>query len=222
MTALARSNDRAHHGSYSCKTTTTLVDGGAIFGPFTLKALATYRASAWVWSPIAITAHLNVSDYVDKWVLSKHVAIPANVWTKITASPGDETCDGVVDAAHTTSIRLLVFSDQPTTFYVDDVLVEQLSPVPTAPRVTFRERDGDKIAEPIAYAYRLSVVTYASQTPDPAATLAALVAQKPGGIVLDYHVATGQDYTALKSGTATYATLKTKYPDYIAVVTDEP
>jgi hypothetical protein len=91
-----------------------------------------------------------------------------------------------------------------------------------ARKVTLRERDGDKALEPIAYAYRLTVTTYASQTPDPAATLAALLAQKPGGLVLEFHTAIGQDYATVKSRFATYAALDAAYPDYLAVATDEP
>lgn len=43
--------------------------------------------------------------------------------------------------------------------------------------VDFNERDGS--------AYRLGVLTTPSETPDPAATLAASLSQKPAGIVLD-------------------------------------
>lgn len=90
--------------------------------------------------------------------------------------------------------------------------------------VVFRERDGANMGHPTApdYAYCLSVITYDSQTPDPAATLQALLAQKPGGIVLNYRTAPGQDYLTLKTNYATYLAVKTAYVDYAAVRDDEP
>ena len=40
--------------------------------------------------------------------------------------------------------------------------------------------------------------------------------------MLAYNEAAGQDYQALKLGNATYTAVKTKYPSYIGVVTDQP
>jgi hypothetical protein len=87
--------------------------------------------------------------------------------------------------------------------------------------VVFRERDHDPADTP-AYAYYLTVITYTSETPDPTATLNALLAQKPGGIVLSYRTAAGQDYTSLAAAYASYAAVTAAYPDYAAVHTDEP
>lgn len=50
-------------------------------------------------------------------------------------------------------------------------------------RVRVKERDGS--------AWRMTVITYQSQTPNPAATEAAIRSQKPIGIVLTYLVAQG-------------------------------
>lgn len=46
-------------------------------------------------------------------------------------------------------------------------------------------------------AYRLRVVTYTSQTPDSDATLAAILRQKPAGIVLEYDVVDADSIDAL-------------------------
>lgn len=54
---------------------------------------------------------------------------------------------------------------------------------PNTDRVEILERDGG--------AYRVTVATYTSQTPDPAAVLAALLEQKPAGLVLTYVVSPG-------------------------------
>lgn len=81
--------------------------------------------------------------------------------------------------------------------------------------VVFRERwQGN--------AYELNVVTYAAETPNVAATEAALIAQKPAGIVLLYATHAGQDYASLKAGNANYATVNTKYPDYESVKVAQP
>lgn len=47
------------------------------------------------------------------------------------------------------------------------------------------------------YAYYLQVRTLASETPDPAASLAASISQKPAGIILQYSDVTGEDYQDL-------------------------
>jgi hypothetical protein len=59
--------------------------------------------------------------------------------------------------------------------------------------------------------YTLEVVTLTGETPDPAATRAAILAQKPGGIVLAYRTVAGQDWQGVTAKTwrqarATYAT----------------
>jgi Phage tail protein (Tail_P2_I) len=87
--------------------------------------------------------------------------------------------------------------------------------------VFLTERDHDPADTP-DYAYYLSVVTYAGQTPDPGMTERALLAQKPGGIVLTYTVVDGQIYDQVRTRFATYADLRAGYPDYQAVWTDTP
>ena len=70
-------------------------------------------------------------------------------------------------------------------------------------------------------AYYVKVRTYASDTPDPAATLRALISQKPGGLVLDYAAITGQTYGDVKARYATYADVTGFYTDYLAVKQDD-
>jgi hypothetical protein len=62
--------------------------------------------------------------------------------------------------------------------------------------------------------YNMEVITYTSETPDPVAAAAALLAQKPAGIVLHYIVQDGQDYTALRAGNATYLAMRNKFATY--------
>lgn len=70
--------------------------------------------------------------------------------------------------------------------------------------VYFRERDGGD-------AYALEVVTLTGETPDSATTLAALMAQKPGGIVLRYRTVAGQDWQAVKDSGQTWRNVRTNY-----------
>jgi len=82
--------------------------------------------------------------------------------------------------------------------------------------VLLGEREGGGTSSP-DYAYYLSVFTYASETPNPAATQAALIAQKPAGIVLVYATVSGQTYGTLHANYATYAAVKAAYTDYNAL-----
>jgi hypothetical protein len=88
--------------------------------------------------------------------------------------------------------------------------------------VVFRERYHEPPVGDPDGAYYLQVITYANETPDPDATLEALLAQKPGGIVLDYHTVTGQDYQIVKDDWASYAAARTGYASYSAMLLDTP
>jgi len=100
---------------------------------------------------------------------------------------------------------------------------------PSGP-VIFRERDGAHMGHPESpeYAYCLSVITYQNDTPEadwPAGEGPvgfALNSQKPGGILLSYRVATGQDWLQVSENFATWADVKAHYPDWASVKTDEP
>lgn len=89
-----------------------------------------------------------------------------------------------------------------------------------AKSVIIRERDA--AASPTDPAYGLSVVTYASETPDSDKVLAALLAQKPAGILLRYQVLTGQDYQALLDNHPTYSNVFSTYATYQGVATETP
>lgn len=62
--------------------------------------------------------------------------------------------------------------------------------------------------------YALRVRTYGVETPDPDAVLAALLRQKPAGIVLTYSVTGGATYDELSAEAATYDALDTEFSDY--------
>src|SRR5262245_2747290 len=79
--------------------------------------------------------------------------------------------------------------------------------------VYFRERDGG--------AYQLEVVTLDSETPDPDMVLRALMAQKPGGIILRYRSKTGWDYQALTALGLYYRDIAVQYSSYRALTLNE-
>jgi hypothetical protein len=87
--------------------------------------------------------------------------------------------------------------------------------------VFMTERNGNPADKP-DYAYYLTVVTYRGQTPDPGMTERALLAQKPGGLILTYVCVDGQVYDQVRTRFATYADLEAGYPNYQAVWTDTP
>jgi hypothetical protein len=76
--------------------------------------------------------------------------------------------------------------------------------------VIVRERDGD--------AYTLTIVTYTAETPDSGLVLAALLDQKPGGLILNYVVETGQDWATLQANYATWADVIAHYPTWTDVL----
>jgi len=80
--------------------------------------------------------------------------------------------------------------------------------------VMFRERDPTGTDPP----YTLEVVTRDSETPDPAKVQAALMAQKPGGIVLFYRTVQMWDYEEMTLEGAqeswTYASLPSMFATY--------
>lgn len=86
--------------------------------------------------------------------------------------------------------------------------------------VIVRERDPAACATDPAYG--LTVITYTSQTPDSAKVLAALIAQKPAGIILNYQVKTGQDYQSLLVNHPLYSNVFGDYATYNGIVNDQP
>ena len=65
--------------------------------------------------------------------------------------------------------------------------------------------------------YSLTVITRTAETPNSAAVLAALTAQKPAGILLTYATTTGNTYLEVRATQATYTAVKTTYATYTAM-----
>lgn len=87
--------------------------------------------------------------------------------------------------------------------------------------VIIRERDPAACAAQPAYG--LTVITKTSETPNSAVVLAALIAQKPAGIVLNYVVLAGNDYTLVYNGGATtYANVFSTYTTYQGLLNGVP
>lgn len=81
--------------------------------------------------------------------------------------------------------------------------------------VSIYERDGGD-------AYALTVHTLTSETPDSAATLAALLTQKPIGVLLSYSAIPGQTYSDVDSDFASYTAMDAAYDTYEQVAGTPP
>lgn len=86
--------------------------------------------------------------------------------------------------------------------------------------VVVRERDAS--VTPADPAYGLTVITRTSETPDSAKVLAALLTQKPAGIILNYQTLTGTDYQGLFTTYADYQAIFTTYTTYEGVLDLNP
>jgi len=78
------------------------------------------------------------------------------------------------------------------------------------------------LRERLGGAYKLSIYTYAIDTPDADRVLAAILTQKPGGITLTYAVHDMQDYQQLLTNHATYDAIWAYYGTYQGIATDLP
>jgi hypothetical protein len=70
--------------------------------------------------------------------------------------------------------------------------------------------------------YALGVYTITSETPSVAATRAAILRQKPGGIVLTYSSGAANTYEAVRIAYATYAAVGTAFSDYAHLAANQP
>jgi hypothetical protein len=80
--------------------------------------------------------------------------------------------------------------------------------------VILRERDGS--------AWRYTVITFTTETPDPAQTLVDLLEQKPGPDILNYETLAGQDFESLRDDYADFTAVRTEYPDFEDLRDDTP
>ena len=84
---------------------------------------------------------------------------------------------------------------------------------------------GDKtviVRERLGGAYILNVRTLAGETPDEDAVRAALLLQKPAGIVLQYNFDVGQTWTHLQSDHASWNAVIADYVDWDELRTEPP
>lgn len=81
--------------------------------------------------------------------------------------------------------------------------------------VYFRERDGGE-------AYVLEVVTFIAETPDPAATQAAILAELPAAIKLQSRAVDHWDYQAMVAQGGTYRQQSAQYATYAQLSINEP
>jgi hypothetical protein len=90
-----------------------------------------------------------------------------------------------------------------------------------AQHVIIRERFNP--ADPdVDHAYHIQVITYTAETPDSAKVLAALLEQKPAGIILHYEVFDGQDFETLFLDNPDFQGVYTTYATFQGVFTATP
>jgi len=71
-------------------------------------------------------------------------------------------------------------------------------------------------------AYALGVITLDAETPDPELVRVAILAQKPGGIVLDYASIVGQTYRSVRAEVDSYREVRATWPNYRELLTRLP
>lgn len=118
---------------------------------------------------------------------------------------------GLDDTAQRARIRSTDGFNRGTTSAIIGAAQQYLTGMKT---VILRERDGDP--------YTLTVVTYTAETPDSDLVQAALDAQKPAGLILNYRVETGQDWATLITNYATWADVIAAYTTWEDVIENTP
>jgi hypothetical protein len=63
-------------------------------------------------------------------------------------------------------------------------------------------------------AYHILVITRTYETPDPARSLEAMIAQKPAGLTLEYRVVSGRTYLEVRDENSNYQAAKVNYSSY--------
>lgn len=71
------------------------------------------------------------------------------------------------------------------------------------------------------FAYRLFIRTLTVQTPSVAATTAAILLQKPAGLLLDYATYSGQTFSTLDAAYTSFTNADTAYKSFTALQNDE-
>lgn len=69
-------------------------------------------------------------------------------------------------------------------------------------------------------AYALSIATNTAQTPDPVATRAAAISQKPAGLVLNYSTVSGGDFNTLFATHSSFDDVYNTFVDFNEVMTN--
>lgn len=90
-----------------------------------------------------------------------------------------------------------------------------------AKTVILRERD-PSVDAANSGAYGFTVLTYTSETPDSAAVQAAILEQKPAGVLLLYSSVPGANYLLIRTTYTTYTTLRSAFTTYNGLRNNQP
>lgn len=136
--------------------------------------------------------------------------IPAQYLPWLAQSVGVQLTEGMSEADQRTTIKKTGGWLRGTPASIKEAAKLHLTGSKT---VIFRERNTSP--------YNFHVVTRTSETPDSAVVLAAMMAEKPAGLVMTYAVVPGQDYQELLDNHATYQIVLTAYATYDALVRNQ-
>lgn len=122
---------------------------------------------------------------------------------------------GETDEAYDARIRAYIRATPGFDRGTPDAMMAAIQQTLTGTKTVYiRERYGG--------AYRIEIITKTNETPDPAATLRAILSQKPAGIQLTHSVLVGQDFQLLYQNNTTFQAVYTKYATMQGVYLDQP
>jgi hypothetical protein len=100
-------------------------------------------------------------------------------------------------------------------------MVAALQPTLTGTK-TVIVKEQDPVACPSIPAYGITFTTYLAETPNIPASLAALVSQKPAGLILNFVQLLGEDYATLLANHALYSNVFSDFLTYQGIATNTP
>lgn len=152
---------------------------------------------------------LSETDEYPNWGLVMDVdRAPAAVLPWLAQFVGVRLTPDLTEAEQREAIRVHAGFQRGTPLAIQAAVARLLT---GSKHITFEERSGGN-------AYRLLIRTYEDETPDPDRVRAAILSQKPAGIVLDYEAVTGVIYSVVESTYDDYADMLSTADDYAGVL----
>lgn len=198
-TALTRDTSDAKFGLASAKFVATIaVTGIWTPSPIAVTASQTYTISAWVRAVAGTQIQLNLREST-----AADAAVGADT-TKLLTADGTWQRLSVTRVFGATGVNAHVIfqaNNAGTTFWIDGVQLEQQSAA-----TPYIETNGATASRPAGQG----------------SVGAALVASKPGGLIMNYQVLVGNTYQTIYDNNTTGTILYNKYTTYQRLLDDQP